>query len=163
MVRHATLADASEICRIYNHYIETTRITFEETPITAEDVAARISSVMQTYPWLVCEEGGRVIGYAYATRWKDRSAYRYSVEAAIYLDHGRVGKGSGTELIERLLHELRLRKIHSVICGIALPNPASVGLCEKFGFERIAHFKEVGYKFDKWVDVGYWELLLSSS
>ncbi len=160
MVRHATLADASEICTIYNHYIETTRITFEETPITVKDVAERISSVTQNYPWLVCEEEGKVIGYAYATRWKERSAYRYSVEAAIYLSNDRVGKGTGTQLVTRLLMELRLRKIHSVICGIALPNDASVGLCEKFGFEKTAQFKEVGYKFGKWVDVGYWELLL---
>ena len=160
MVRPATAADAPAICRIYNHYIETTRITFEETPITAEEVMERISSVITNYPWLVCEEGGRVIGYAYATRWKERSAYRYSVEAAIYLDRESIGKGIGTTLLTRLIHELRERKIHSIISGIALPNPASIALCEKHGFVKIGQFKEVGFKLGQWVDVGYWELIL---
>ncbi len=160
MIRFATVADAAAICGIYNHYIETTRITFEEAPLAPEEVAARVASVTQDYPWFVCEEEGRVIGYAYATRWKERSAYRYSVEAAIYLDRERVGKGAGTALLTRLLDELRNRKIHSVISGIALPNAASVALCEKLGFVKIGQFREVGYKFGQWVDVGYWELVL---
>jgi phosphinothricin acetyltransferase len=109
---------------------------------------------------LVYEENGKVIGYTYASKWKERSAYRYSVETGTYLDSSYVGKGIGTILKTELLKALKEKSIHSVVCGIALPNPASIALCEKFGFEKVAHLKEVGYKLGKWVDVGYWELIL---
>ena len=123
-------------------------------------MVSRIGKVTQDYPWLVYEEEGRVIGYAYATKWKERTAYRYSVETGIYIDAGHVGKGIGTKLKTELLRALKDKSIHSVICGIALPNPASVALCEKLGFQKVAHFAEVGYKMNRWVDVGYWELIL---
>jgi L-amino acid N-acyltransferase YncA len=160
MLRDAEPSDADAICSIYNEYILNTTITFEETPVQAEEMASRIRLVTQSYPWLVYENDSRIVGYAYAGKWKERSAYRYSVETAIYMDSRHVGKGIGTQLMKELLKRLKAVSLHSVISGIALPNPASIALCEKFGFTKIAHFSEVGYKMNRWVDVGYWELLL---
>jgi phosphinothricin acetyltransferase len=161
MLRTATTADAAAIAGIYNHYVLHTIITFEEEAVSAEEMAKRITEVLSLgLPWFVWEEGGRVLGYAYASRWKSRCAYRYSAESSIYLDKEATGRGLGTRLYVALIEALRARKIHSVIGGIALPNPASVGISEKLGFEKIGHFKEVGWKFEKWIDVGYWELIL---
>jgi L-amino acid N-acyltransferase YncA len=160
MIRQVKESDADVMCCIYNKYIAGTRITFEETPLQADEMVSRIKNITRNYPWLVYEENGKVIGYTYASKWKERSAYRYSVETGIYIDSDYVGKGIGTILKGELLKALREKSIHSVICGIALPNQASIALCEKYGFKKIAHFKEVGYKLGEWVDVGYWELLL---
>ncbi len=160
MIRPAKLSDAGALCDIYNTYIINTTITFEEKPVTIREMKSRIKKVIPHYPWLVYEENGKVVGYTYASRWKERSAYRYSVETGIYIDSGCAGRGIGTKLKGELLKELKKKSIHSVICGIALPNPASIALCEKFGFIQIAHFKEVGFKLNKWIDVGYWELIL---
>jgi L-amino acid N-acyltransferase YncA len=163
MIRSVRESDAEALCNIYNRYIETTSITFEEIPLQEDEMISRINNVTKNYPWLVYEENERVLGYTYGSRWKERAAYRHSVELAIYLDSDNVGKGIGSLLIGKLLGELRALKdmsIHAVIYGVALPNPASEALCEKFGFNKIAHLREVGYKFEKWVDVGYWELIL---
>jgi len=92
--------------------------------------------------------------------WKDRSAYRYSVESTVYVDPAALGVGYGSQLYESLLANLRQQKFHVVMGGIALPNQASIRFHEKFGFQKIAHFKEVGYKFGQWIDVGYWQLIL---
>jgi phosphinothricin acetyltransferase len=160
MIRQVKDSDAEAMCCIYNKYITGTRITFEETPLRAGEMVSRIKNITQNYPWLVYEDNGKIIGYTYASRWKDRSAYRYSVETGIYIDSDYLGKGIGSLLKAELLKALKEKSIHSVICGIALPNQASIALCEKYGFKKIAHFKEVGYKLDEWVDVGYWELIL---
>ena len=160
MIRVVKETDAAHIAKIYNHYILNTLITFEEQPLIPEELLERIKSVTAEYPWLVYEDNGRVVGYAYATRWKERSAYRHTVEVAIYLDVQDIGKHIGSRLTAALLDELRNRKTHSVLAGITLPNTASVKLCEKFGFAMVGQLKEVGYKFDQWVDVGYWELIL---
>jgi L-amino acid N-acyltransferase YncA len=160
MIRPVIPADVAAVVAIYNHYIETTVVTFEEKPVTAEEMAARVTEISATLPWLVCEDGGLVVGYAYASKWRVRPAYRYSVESTVYLDPAVTGRGWGTRLYTALLDELRARKIHAVIGGIALPNTASVALHEKMGFTQVAQFREVGWKFDRWIDVGYWERLL---
>jgi len=160
MIRQVKDSDADALCRIYNKYITGTRITFEESSLQADEMVSRIKNIIQNYPWLVYEEDGRILGYTYASQWKGRSAYRFSVETGTYIDSDFVGKGIGTILKGELLKALKDKSIHSVICGIALPNPASIALCEKFGFEKVAHLKEVGYKLGEWVDVGYWELIL---
>jgi L-amino acid N-acyltransferase YncA len=120
----------------------------------------RIRETTQSLPWLVWEEDGRLLGFCYASKWKGRCAYRYSAGSTVYLHPASVGKGIGSQLYEALLTELRGRQIHTVIGGIALPNEASVALHERFGFEKVAHFKEVGRKFDEWIDIGYWQLIL---
>ena len=161
MIRKAVAGDAEAICSIYNYYIENTIITFEETPVSSDEMINRINEVTGVYPWLVCEENGTVPGYAYAGRWKSRCAYRYSVESTVYVSNDNTGKGIGSSLYTQLIDEIRKLKLHSVLAGIALPNPASIALHEKFGFKKAAHFKETGYKFNKWIDVGYWELLIT--
>lgn len=160
-LRSALPTDAEVIARIYNYYIQNTVITFEEEPVSAEAMAARIADVQDSsLPWLVAEVDGALVGYAYASKWKIRSAYRYSVETTIYLEHGRERLGIGKRLYSELLSLLRARGIHVAIGGAALPNEASVALHEKLGFERVATFRQVGFKLNKWVDVGYWQLML---
>jgi len=160
MIRPARLADAMQIAAIYNPYIAETVITFEEQEINGEIMAERMRAVLPSLPWLVWEEHDQIVGYAYATGWKQRSAYRHSVESTIYLHPAAMRRGIGTQLYVALLEDLRSRNIHAVVGGIALPNVASTTLHEKLGFNKIGHFREVGRKFDRWVDVGYWELLL---
>lgn len=161
MIREATDADAPAIAAIYNYYVLNTIITFEEEAVSDQEMAQRITGVYAAnLPWFVWEENGRVLGYSYANKWKLRTAFRYCVESSIYLDKNATGRGLGRKLYEALIAELRVRKIHTVIGGISLPNAASVGISEKLGFKPIGHFKEVGWKFEKWIDVGYWELIL---
>jgi phosphinothricin acetyltransferase len=159
MIRSVLDKDVISIAEIYNHYISKTVVTFETETITSDNIFARISKIQSDeLPWLVAEDDtGKVIGYAYASKWRERFAYRFSVEVTVYLSPNSSGHGVGTKLYEALFAELRLRSIHSVIGGITLPNKASVALHEKFGLEKVAHFKEVGFKFNGWKDVGYWQ------
>ena len=161
MIRPANKDDCQAIAGIYNHYITHTTVTFEEEPVGPDTMAARLEeTAAASLPWLVIEEGGRVVGYAYAGKWKGRCAYRYSVESTVYLEPSATGRRLGSALYDVLLPRLRERGAHVVIAGIALPNAASVALHEKLGMEKVAHFKEVGFKFDRWIDVGYWQLTL---
>ena len=161
MIRPAEAADAASIAAIYNHYVLNTTVTFEEEAVSTADMGRRIREIKDAeLPWLVWEESGKVLGYTYASRWKSRCAYRYAVESTVYLDKDATGRGLGTKLYRTLLDDLRGRGLHSVIGGIALPNAASVALHEKLGFHKIGQFKEVGWKFEQWIDVGYWELIL---
>jgi L-amino acid N-acyltransferase YncA len=158
MIRKAVTTDSESISKIYNHYIESSVITFEEILLSASEIAARIEKTNALkLPWLVAEENHELIGYAYAAPWRERTAYRFSVEVTVYLAEQITAKGWGSKLYESLFCELRSLPIHSAIAGITLPNPASVALHEKFGMEKVAHFHEVGYKFDRWLDVGYWQ------
>jgi L-amino acid N-acyltransferase YncA len=159
-IRLATLADAAAIAAIYNHFIETTTITFEEQAVEAEEMADRIDKVGAALPWYVFERDGAVIAYAYATPWRARSAYRFSVESTVYVSPGFPRQGIGSQLYKALIDDLRARGMQVVLGGIAQPNVASVRLHESLGFEKVAHFKRVGRKFGRWVDVGYWELEL---
>ncbi len=160
MIRKINVNDAQQIADIYNYYIENTIVTFEEEIVTIDEMKQRILDVSKALPWLVYEEGDKVIGYAYASKWKSRCAYKYSLETTVYLKHGESGKGIGTLLYKELTSELKKMNYHVLIGGISLPNDASIALHEKLGFEKIAQFKEVGNKFNKWIDVGYWELIL---
>jgi L-amino acid N-acyltransferase YncA len=161
-LRPATSQDAAAIVAIYNHYVATTSISFEEEAVAVDDMAQRIDAVLAAgLPWLVAVEDGKILGYAYATKWRVRHAYRFSVESSVYLAQDVAQRGLGTRLYVALIDQLRAAKCHLVIGGIALPNEASVALHEKLGFEKVAHFKEVGYKFERWLDVGYWQLNLN--
>jgi phosphinothricin acetyltransferase len=152
--------DALSICGIYNYYIKETVISFEETPISIPEMENRIQHISADYPWLVWEEDGKAVGYAYVNRWKERNAYRFSVEDSIYLKQGYEHKGIGRKLLTGLLEEVRKTRIHAVVAGITLPNEQSVALHEKLGFKKIAQFDEIGFKCDRWLAVGYWELIL---
>ena len=156
----ATSADAEAVCAIYNHYVTDTIVTFEEQPVTPAEMQARIVAVLEKFPWLVSEHDGAITGYAYASPWKTRIGYRFTAETSIYLAPAHAGRGLGTALYANLLVNLRARNVHCVIGGAALPNPASVALHEKLGFAKVAHFRENGFKFGRWIDVAYWQRLL---
>ncbi len=160
MIRKATTTDAEQICNIYNYYIENTVISFEEAPVSIQQMQKRIKTISEAFPWIVFEVDQQILGYAYATLWKERSAYRYSVESTVYLSPQAVGQSLGTQLYKHLISQLKQTEIHSVIACIALPNMASIALHEKIGYKKVAHFKQVGRKFDQWIDVGFWELII---
>lgn len=160
MIRPATGADAGAIASIYNWYIEHTVITFELQPLDQAQVEQRLARSGPAFPWLVWETDGAVRGYAYATPFRERAAYRHSVETTIYLDRDFCGQGAGYQLYRNLLALLRQTDHHSLIAVVALPNPASVALHEKLGFAKVGHLTEIGRKFDRWVDTGYWQLNL---
>ena len=161
MIRIAENADADCIAEIYNHYITQSTATFEESEVSAIDVRARLAETFDAgLPWLVARSDGNVAGYAYASEWNGRCAYRHTAEVTIYLAPDVLQRGIGTRLYRALFDELRQRSYHVAIAGISLPNEASVALHEKFGMEKVAHFSEVGYKFNRWIDVGYWQVKL---
>ncbi len=161
MIRSVKHDDAAHIAGIYNHYVVNSIVTFELESVSVDEMAKRIDTICKRYPYLVYEEDGVVLGYAYATQWKARQAYQHSVESSVYLHHDAIGKGIGSMLYAMLLDKLKEMSIHAVIGGISLPNEPSITLHEKFGFEKIGQFKQVGRKFNRWIDVGYWELILS--
>ena len=158
-IRNVNLTDAAQIAEIYNYYIKNTHQTFETEPLSAEEMRERISDISENYPYLVAEEDGEIYGYAYATQFKLRQAYEFSAEVSIYVKNEAKQKGIGTRLYDRLFEELKETDIHAIIAGISLPNDGSVRFHEKLGFNKVAHFREVGYKLGRWVDVGYWEMI----
>ena len=158
-VRLATTADGPAVAAIYNHYVATTTISFETDPVGDEEMADRIARVLaEGFPWLVVVDDGEVIGFAYAGPFSSRCAYRFSVESTVYLAPHAAGRGLGAVLYGDLLERLRAQGLHSVIGVIALPNPASVALHEKCGMTKVAHLPQMGRKFDRWIDVGYWQI-----
>lgn len=158
-IRTVCPEDAGALATIYNYYIARTVATFEVEEIDTTEMAARLAD-MNRRPWLVWEEEGLILGYAYASPWNTRAAYRQTVESTIYLREGFEGRGIGQRLYKALMDLLREQGMHVVIAGISLPNEASVALHERLGFTRAGTLREVGHKQDRWVDVGYWELFL---
>ena len=160
IVRSATADDAAAVAAIYNPFVRETVVTFEESDVEPDEMARRIEEIRRTHLWLVAVDGGRVVGYAYASPWKGRSAYRRSAELTVYVAPTHRRRGVASRLYAALIDDLRERSIHAVLGGVALPNAASVALHEALGFEKVAHLREVGWKLGRWVDVGYWELIL---
>ena len=158
MIRPVNLNDADQITAIYNHYVATSTVTFEEELVSVADFKQRITEICAKYPYLVYEENGQILGYAYAGVFRTRVAYRFSAEASVYVHNNHFKKGVGSQLYAALLPEMKKMGLKSAIGGITLPNEASVKLHEQFGFVKVAHFKNVGYKFDTWLDVGFWQL-----
>jgi len=158
MIRSVMPDDAAPLAAIYNRYVEDTFVTFEEVPVAVSDMQSRILEVSRTGVWLVAEPDGEgePRGYAYAKPWHARSAYRHSVESTIYLHPEATGRGLGSRLYGALLEELERRRVRRVVGVIALPNPASVALHERLGFEAAGRLPELGRKFQRWIDVGYW-------
>ena len=157
LIRDVKAKDSGRLTEIYNHYIRNTIVTFETDELTADDFAERLKIHPKSLPWLVIEEDGNIVGYCYAGPWKQRSAYARSVETSIYLDEKVCGKGLGKRAYSHLL--AKIDDYHAILGGIALPNAASIALHEALGFRKSAHFHEIGRKFDRWIDVGYWQLL----
>lgn len=162
-VRDAGAHDAPAVAAIYSHYVLTTPISMETEPVDGAELARRMAEVQALdLPWIVLEEAGRLLGWAYASKWRARPGYRHAVETTVYLAPEACGRGHGSLLYGELLARLRGR-YHCAIGGIALPNPASVALHERLGFRQVARFEQVGHKFGAWVDVGYWQLLLPAN
>ena len=160
-IRPVAASDAAAICAIYNPYVLETVITFEQAPVSEAEMAKRIGEYAALYPWLVAEADAQVVAYAYATRWRTRAAYDQTLESTIYVDKNYTGRGIAKPLYLELLRELKTRDVHAVVGCIALPNVASVALHEKCGFVKVAHFPQVGRKFERWVDVGFWQTTLA--
>lgn len=180
-VRDATAADATALAAIYNEYVHGTVVTFEVDPVSEAEMVARIAKVHGAgLPWLVAEDtelggdvakdgahaGAAILGFAYASPFQERFAYRHSLETTVYLHDGATGRGVGSELYVTLLERLRGLEasasphapVHRAYARIALPNRASVALHERFGFRQVASLSEVGFKLNRWIDVGFWEL-----
>ncbi len=160
VIRSASVADAPSIQAIYAPYVEWTIISFEEVPPSVEEMALRIAACLEAYPYLVAEREGRVVGFAYGGRHRTRPAYRWSVDVSIYVAEHERRSGIGRALYDDLLSKLADQGYHAAFAGIGLPNPASIALHEALGFEPVGVYREVGFKFGRWHDVGWWQRLL---
>ncbi|MFN8673371.1 MAG: N-acetyltransferase family protein [Candidatus Sericytochromatia bacterium] len=163
MIRLVENKDIEQICNIYNFYVKNSTATFEEEEVSLNEMKNRVEELSKDLPYFVYEENNEILGYSYGSKWKKRSAYKYTVETSVYLKNDCISKGLGTKLYSYLLEELKKRGIHSIIGGISLPNEKSQKLHEKLGFKKVAHFNQMGYKFDNWIDVGYWQLIIEKN
>jgi phosphinothricin acetyltransferase len=163
-LRAATPADAAAIAAIYAPYVTGSTISFEtETPSVAE-MEARIEAGGGRYPWIVAEDGpGSILGYAYATAFRPRLAYRYAVETTVYLAAEACGRGLGRALYGSLVATLEAQGFAQAIGAVTLPNPASVRLHQKLGFVEVGAYRQVGYKLGRWLDVGLWQRELAAA
>lgn len=159
-VRQIVIGDAPSVQAIYAPYVTDTTVSFEEVPPDIMEVERHIAAILPRYPYLVAEEGGRVVGYAYASEHRARAAYRTSVDVTVYVAPGAQRSGVARRLYSQLLPAAASLGYHAAFAGIALPNQASVGLHEAMGFEPIGIYREVGRKFGAWHDVGWWQRLL---
>jgi len=157
-IRPATRADAEAVAAIYAPVVANTTISFELVPPSIDDMRARIASTLQTLPWLVSlDDAGRVDGYVYAGRHRERAAYQWSVDVSAYVREDARGRGVGRRLYGVLFEELRRLGYCQAFAGIALPNAASVALHEGVGFAKIGVYRNVGFKFGRWHDVAWWQ------
>jgi L-amino acid N-acyltransferase YncA len=159
-IRLATEADAGAVLEIYGPICETSPITFEIRSPAVSEIAGRIRAISERYPWLVCEHLDKVLGYAYASAHHERAAYRWSIDVGVYISEKHRGQRVGTALYTVLFELLRAQGFFRAYAGITLPNPASVRLHQRFGFEPAGIHHNVGYKAGAWHDVSWWELTL---
>jgi phosphinothricin acetyltransferase len=159
-LRDATEADAAAIAAVYAPYCRSTPISFEVEAPSAEEMRERIAKVLPLYPWLVCEIDGCVVGYAYAARHRERAAYRWGVDVAVYLEGNCHRRGIGRALYSALLPMLVAQGYYTAYAGVTLPNEASVGLHRAMGFEPVGVYHRVGYKTGAWHDVVWLEKFL---
>ncbi|WOD43635.1 GNAT family N-acetyltransferase [Hwangdonia lutea] len=158
MIRPFHIKDTQALLDIYNYFVLNTIVTFDIEPLSIEAFTEKTKTINNTYPFLVFEENNVILGYTYGSKWRPKPAYNHTVESTVYVKHDAHGKKIGTELYTELLRLLKQENYHVVLGGLTLPNEASVQLHEKFGFKQVAHFKEVGLKFNQWLDVGFWQL-----
>jgi L-amino acid N-acyltransferase YncA len=155
LVRDATARDAAACAEIYAPYVTDTAITFEEEPPSAQEMAERIVAASRTHAWLVLEDGGRIVGYAYGGPFRTRAAYRFSCEVSVYVEMGRRRTGAGRALYAALLPRLTERGFHTALAGMTMPNDASIALHRALGFEPVGTYREVGFKHGAWHDVAW--------
>jgi L-amino acid N-acyltransferase YncA len=162
ILRHADpQRDGAACAAIYAPYVNASAISFEEDAPDAARMTERIATATRTHPWLVLDEGGRVIGFAYASQHRARAGYRWAAEVGIYVDQWHRRQGAGRRLYEALLELMRRQNLRVACAGIVLPNDASVGLNEAFGFERVGIYRDIGYKAGAWRDVLWMQLALA--
>jgi len=154
--------DAGACAAIYAPFVEESAVSFEEVAPDAAEVSARIAATQATYAWLVAESGGEVAGFAYSCPHRARAAYRWSADVSVYVGADCRRAGVGRALYTELLGRLRAQGFHVACAGITLPNEASVGLHESFGFEPVGVYREIGWKAGAWRDVGWWQLRLAT-
>lgn len=159
-IRLAREADAEAVAAIYRPFVESTPVSFEIEPPDRHEIARRIAATLPCYPWLVCDVGGEVAGYAYAGRHAARAAYRWSVDVSVYIAEAHRRRGVGHGLYRSLLAILAAQGYATAYAGVTLPNPASVGLHESMGFTPVGVYARAGYKQDGWYDVGWWQLAI---
>src|SRR5919107_1152414 len=161
-LRHADPdRDAAACAAIYAPFVSASAASFEERAPSAEELAARMQRTTRTYPWLVLEDAGRVVGYAYATQHRTRAAYRWAADVAVYVDPGHHRRGAGRRLYTALLELMRAQGLQIACAGITLPNDASVALHRAVGFEPVGTFRAIGWKAGAWRDVSWWQLRLA--
>lgn len=160
IVRGSSPADAGAVAEIYNCYVLNTAITFDTEPITIEDMRGRMVAIMCAYPYLVAEYNGCVVGYCYAHEWKSRAAYRRTWETTVYVRPESCGMHVGRRLMDMLVKECRRLGCHSLIACITADNEKSISFHRRLGFEQVSLFREVGFKFGRYLDVADYELLL---
>lgn len=160
-IRIARASDAGDILAIYAPYILHTSITFETEVPDPASFAARITSYLQSWPWLVAESGGRIMGYAYASRYRERSGYQWSVECSVYIHDEFLRRGLAGKLYQALFSLLQQQGYRNVYAVINLPNDRSVSFHEARGFRWFANYEQVGYKLGQWKTVGWWRLILN--
>ncbi len=157
LIRPATADDAPTVRDIYAPIVKNTAISFEDEPPMPSEMARRIEAALA---FLVAERGGRVVGYAYAGAHRARAAYRTSVDVSVYIGEGARRSGIGKALYGALLPHLKHHGYHAAFAGIALPNPGSIALHQSVGFSPVGIFRDVGFKFGKFHDVGWWQRIL---
>ncbi len=145
--------DAPAITAIYNRYITRTTVSFETEPLSEASMQERIEAISSEFPYFVYEYDSEVAGYCYAHLWKERSAYSKTLEMTVYLAPEACGKGFGAELVRRLIEACRERGFHSLIACITAENTRSLAFHEALGFRKVSHFRQVGHKFGRWLDV----------
>jgi len=160
MIRSVSLRDAPAIAAIYNEYVEHSVVTFETVPVTEDVMCDRIAELVRVYPYIVYETDGQVIGYSYAHAWKARKAYQQTAETAIFVHPDHKRKGIGYQLVQQLIEECRQRNFHVLIACITATNTASVVMHQKLGYQQVSLYHEVGWKFNQWLDVAEYELIL---
>ncbi|MBL4877525.1 MAG: N-acetyltransferase [Hyphomonas sp.] len=161
-IRLAAPEDAGWITDIYAPIVEETVISFELTPPSVSEMAERIQTTLETFPWLAAEENGQPLGYAYASSHRARAAYQWSCDVSVYVAPVARRRNVGQRLYIELLEVLKRQGFHNAFAGIALPNVPSVTLHERLGFEHLGTYRNVGYKLDAWHDVGWWQKRLSN-
>ena len=162
MIRQVHIDDAKLLLEIYNYYVLNSVVTFDIEPLSLSAFEDKIAQIMADYPFLVFEENDELLGYAYGSKFRPKPAYKNTVETTVYVKNGVHGKKIGTQLYKALLLLLKEQNFHVALGVLTLPNEASVKLHEKFNFTMVGHFKEVGFKFGKWLDVGVFQLNLQN-
>jgi phosphinothricin acetyltransferase len=155
IVRDADVGDAAACAAIYGPYVAETAVSFETDPPSAVELAGRIAAAQRTHAWVVLEEHGRVIGYAYGGPYKSRAAYRWSCEVSVYVERDSQRVGAGRALYAALFDRLTARGFRTAVAGMTLPNPGSEGLHRAMGFEPIGTYRGIGWKDGRWHDVAW--------